>query len=363
MAAALCIATYLFVGIYTLMIAAFAIGWLQTPQFDKKMPIKTPVSLVVCCKNEADNLPRLLDSIAAQTHPAFEVIFANDHSTDHTAKILDEFCKNHHFAHYFETVGNGKKNALREAVSRTQNDIIVCTDADCTLQPAHLQTIADYFDAEKPDLLLGAVRIEAQKSLFSRLQALEFASLIASAAGACALRMPIMCNGANLAFQKRVFTELSEQLCDREISGDDQFLLFAAKRARCRIRFLKAADTIVTTQPQGTLGNFLRQRGRWTSKTKSYTDPQTIAAACIVFATSALILADFIGIFFNRGFLVPLAMAFGLKLATDTAFLTIFMPFTNQQRLLFHTFVLSAIYPIYIVCAVLHGLVGSKQWK
>lgn len=357
------ITTYCFVALYVLMIAAFAVGWLRLRTFSPKMPMKTPISLVVCCKNEAKNLPRLLASIAAQTYPNFEVVFANDHSTDQTAKILDEFCQNHPFATYFSTEKTGKKNALREAVERTQHAIVVCTDADCTLQPTHLQTIAAYFEAENPDLLLGGVRIEAQKSLFAQLQALEFASLIASTAGACALRMPIMCNGANLAFKKCVFIELSGQLCDREISGDDQFLLFAAKRARCRIRFLKAADTIVTTQPQATLGKFLRQRGRWTSKSKSYTDPQTIATACIVFATSMLILTDFIGIFFNRGFLVPLAMAFGLKLATDTAFLTIFMPFTNQQRLLFHTFVLSAIYPIYIVCAVLHGLVGSKRWK
>lgn len=357
------ITTYCFVALYVLTIGAFAIGWLRQKPFLPKTPMKPPVSLVVCCKNEAENLPRLLASVAAQTHPAFEVVFANDHSTDQTAKILDEFCQNHPFATYFSTEKTGKKNALREAVERTQHAIVVCTDADCTLQPTHLQTIAAYFDAENPDLLLGGVRIETQKSLFAQLQALEFASLIASTAGACAVRMPIMCNGANLAFKKSVFIELSGQLCDREISGDDQFLLFAAKRARCRIRFLKAADTIVTTQPQATLGNFLRQRGRWTSKAKSYTDCQTIAVACIVFATSMLILADFIGIFFNRGFLVPLAMAFGLKLATDTAFLTIFMPFTNQQRLLFHTFVLSAIYPIYIVCAVLHGLVGSKRWK
>lgn len=357
------ITTYCFVALYVLMIAAFAVGWLRLRPFSPKMPMKTPISLVVCCKNEAKNLPRLLASIAAQTHPNFEVVFANDHSTDQTAKILGEFCQNHTFSTYFSTDGTGKKNALREAVSRATNDIIVCTDADCTLQPTHLQTIAAYFEAENPDLLLGGVRIEAQKSLFAQLQALEFASLIASTAGACALRMPIMCNGANLAFKKSVFIELSGQLCDHEISGDDQFLLFAAKRARCRIRFLKAADTIVTTQPQATLGKFLRQRGRWTSKSKSYTDPQTIATACIVFATSMLILTDFIGIFFNRCFIVPFAIAFGLKLATDSAFLTIFMPFTNQQRLLFHTFVLSAIYPIYIVCAVLHGLVGSKRWK
>ncbi|MGN0187282.1 MAG: glycosyltransferase [Paludibacteraceae bacterium] len=355
------IVTYCFGALYVLMIAAFAVGWLRLRPFSPKMPMKTPVSLVVCCKNEAENLPRLLASIAAQKYPNFEVVFANDHSTDKTAKILDEFCKNHTFATYFSTDGTGKKNALREAVSRATNDIIVCTDADCTLQPTHLQTIAAYFDAENPDLLLGGVRIEAQKSLFAQLQALEFASLIASTAGACALRMPIMCNGANLAFKKSVFIELSGQLCDREISGDDQFLLFAAKRARCRIRFLKAADTIVTTQPQATLGKFVRQRGRWTSKTKSYTDPQTIATACIVFATSVLILADFIGIFFNRCFIAPFAIAFSLKFMADLAILSAFLPFLSQKRLILHAPILSVLYPIYVLSSVFVGFF-RKRW-
>lgn len=355
------ITTYCFVALYVLMIAAFAVGWLRLRTFSPKMPMKTPISLVVCCKNEAKNLPRLLASIAAQTYPNFEVVFANDHSTDQTAKILDEFCQNHTFATYFSTDGTGKKNALREAVSRATNDIIVCTDADCTLQPTHLQTIAAYFEAENPDLLLGGVRIEAQKSLFAQLQALEFASLIASTAGACALRMPIMCNGANLAFKKSVFIELSGQLCDHEISGDDQFLLFAAKRARCRIRFLKAADTIVTTQPQATLGKFLRQRGRWTSKSKSYTDPQTIATACIVFATSMLILTDFIGIFFNRGFIVPFAIAFSLKFMADLVILSAFLPFLSQKRLILYAPLLSVLYPIYVLSSVFIGFF-RKRW-
>ena len=356
------ITTYCFVTLYVLTIGAFAIGWLRQKPFLPKTPMKPPVSLVVCCKNEAENLPRLLASVAAQTHPAFEVVFANDHSTDQTAKILDEFCQNHPFATYFSTEKTGKKNALREAVERTQHAIVVCTDADCTLPPTHLQTIAAYFDAENPDLLLGGVRIETQKSLFAQLQALEFASLIASTAGACALRMPIMCNGANLAFKKSVFIELSGQLYDREISGDDQFLLFAAKRARCRIRFLKAADTVVTTQPQATLGKFLRQRGRWTSKGKSYTDPQTIAAACIVFATSVLIFADFIGIFFNRGFIVPFAIAFATKFMADSAILSAFLPFLSQKRLIVHAALLSALYPIYVIFAVFAGLFRKKRW-
>lgn len=363
MAAALCIATYLFVGIYTLMIAAFAIGWLRTPHFDKKMPIKTPVSLVVCCKNEAENLPRLLASIARQTHADFEVVFANDHSTDGTAKILDEFCQKHAFAHYFETVGDGKKNALREAVGKASHDIVACTDADCTLQPEHLQTIADFFAANDPDLLIGGVRMAHNGTLFQQLQALEFASLAASTAGACGANAPIMCNGANLAFKKQVWQACSDQLHDSTPSGDDLFLLHAVKKMGGKIAFLKSENAVVTTQPQTTLGRFVRQRARWSSKATAYTDLATIAVACVVLGVSLLILADFIGIFWQFATLIPFLVAFGAKFAIDTAFLAVFLPFTQQRRLLLHTPLLSAIYPIYIAYAALRGLTGKVQWK
>lgn len=359
----LSIATYIFVGLYGLMVVAFAIGWLRLPHFSEKTPMKTPISLVVCCKNEADNLPRLLATIAQQTHPDFEVIFANDHSTDATAKILDEFCQNHTFAHTFDTVGNGKKNALREAIARTHHSTIVCTDADCTLPPKHLQTIADFFAANNPDLLIGSVKMAHNGTLFQQLQALEFASLVASTAGACGVGKPIMCNGANLAFKKQVWQACSDQLHDSTPSGDDLFLLHAVKKMGGKIAFLKSENAVVTTQPQATLGRFVRQRARWSSKATAYTDPATIGVACVVLGVSLLILADFIGIFWQFATLVPFLIALDVKFAIDTSFLAIFLPFTQQRRLLLHTPLLSAIYPIYIAYAALRGLTGKVRWK
>ncbi len=359
----LSIATYIFVGLYGLMVVAFAIGWLRLPHFSEKTPIDTPISLVVCCKNEAENLPHLLATIAQQTHTNFEVIFANDHSTDATAKILDEFCQKHAFARYFDTVGDGKKNALREAIARTHHATIVCSDADCTLPPKHLQTIADFFAKNAPDLLIGSVKMAHNGTLFQQLQALEFASLVASTAGACGVGTPIMCNGANLAFKKQMWQKCDSLLHDDQPSGDDVFLLHAIKKIGGKIAFLKSENAVVTTQPQPTLGRFVRQRTRWSSKAAAYTDAATIAVACVVFLVSLLILVDFIGIFLHFATLVPFFVAFGAKFAIDTAFLALFLPFMRQSRLLLHTPLLSAIYPIYIAYTALRGLTGKVRWK
>ncbi len=355
--------TYCFLVLYAAMVLAFAIGWKRTPHYTEKKPMKSPVSLVVCCKNEAENLPPLLRSIEEQTHNNFEVIFVDDHSTDDTAKILDEFAKKHTFARCISASGNGKKNALIDGILAAKNEIIVCTDADCTLQAEHLQIISNYFAENEPDLLLGAVRMADDGTLFQQLQALEFASLIASTAGACGAQMPVMCNGANLAFKKSVWLQCHSALHSELPSGDDVFLLHAVKKMGGKIAFLKHEKTVVTTQPQATLRDFVNQRARWTSKAASYTDAATIGVACLVFGLSALILLDFIGIFWHFATIVPFCIAFCAKFAIDTAFLALFLPFTHQIKLLCHTLALSAIYPIYVVYSALRGFVGKFRWK
>jgi len=358
------IIVYTITGIYLLMVILFTIGWLKTPTFKPNKSLENPlVSLVVCCKNEAQNLPHLLQSIEQQTARKFEVIFANDHSTDETPEILTNFCAKNPHAKLIHTTKHGKKNALREAILHANSDVIVCSDADCVLTPNHLEILANYFAQHNPDLLLGGVKMNYNHTLFQQLQALEFASLIASAAGACGLGSPIMSNGANMAFTKAIWEKYNHELHDEELSGDDMFLMMAVKKNNGHIAFIKNPDAVVETGPQTTLKKFLNQRMRWTSKTKSYTDWQTIFVATLIFTISILFLALFMGGFWDKTLFNTLVIAFVAKWLSDTAFLTLFLPFYNQRRLIPYTLALSVVYPIYIVYSASAGLFGKFRWK
>ena len=55
---------------------------------------EAPVSLIICARNEAENLKRLLPAIAAQEYHSFQVVLVNDASTDETASVMDAFKKN-----------------------------------------------------------------------------------------------------------------------------------------------------------------------------------------------------------------------------------------------------------------------------
>ena len=139
--------------------------------------------------------------------------------------------------------------------------------------------------------------------------------------------------------------------------------MMAVKQSGGHIAFLNSTETIVETNPQTTLSAFLNQRKRWTSKTKSYTDWQTIVVALVVFMVALSFLILFMGGFWQNTLFYSLLIAFMAKWIVDTAFLSCFLPFLNQKQLILHTLSLSVIYPVYIGFSAVAGLLGKFSWK
>ncbi len=121
------------------------------------------------------------------------------------------------------------------------------------------------------------------KIIFSRLQQVEFTSLVASGAGAIGAQYPVLCNAANMAFTKEAWLKSRNDLKPYEQSGDDIFLLQSIKRRGGMIRFLRSKKAFVETQPSKNLSDFIRQCRRWAGKSTSYTDRHLIAVATLVF--------------------------------------------------------------------------------
>ena len=57
----------------------------EAVHFTQEMP---PLSVILCARNEADNLRKILPAILEQDYPQFEVIVINDASTDETEDVL-----------------------------------------------------------------------------------------------------------------------------------------------------------------------------------------------------------------------------------------------------------------------------------
>jgi len=350
--------------IYFLLIACFVRGWNKLPEEKTgEEPCYLFISVIIPFRDECENLPSLLEKIAQQTHTCFELILVNDHSTDNSLQVVESF---HNFLpnmQLIQAVGFGKKNALKEGIAQAKGELIVCTDADCVPTENWLKAIAQYQSKEACDMLICPVRMSQGETFFSKLQALEFASLIASGAGAAAAGMPIMCNGANMAFTPNAWSESVADLNEKEASGDDMFLLMSVKKRGGKIRFVKSKDAMVETIPCATFSEFFNQRKRWASKSKSYTDWQVLGVGLLVLLLCVVIMGCGIGGFFDFHWWKIMVLIWLIKTIADSWLLVKTADFFDTKQVLKQIPILSFIYPFYVCFSAIGGLLGSFSWK
>ncbi|MEQ8425351.1 MAG: glycosyltransferase, partial [Cyclobacteriaceae bacterium] len=242
-------------GGYFLLLIAFKIGWRKiirhpSPKGDQV----NSITVLVPFRNEAKNLGRLCESLSRIRYSTenWQVIFINDHSTDNSVEIIESSIRNEprFLLVHLDDRQEGKKNALTFGVNRAQGDIIVATDADCYLPENWLTIINTFFKEDNIRLAFGGVRLKADDSFFSRLQSIEFLSLIGSGGATLGLGFFSMCNGANLAFRKSAFEAVNGYDGNLKIaSGDDEFL---ARKILLNfpgsVRFINVAEAVVETE-------------------------------------------------------------------------------------------------------------------
>jgi cellulose synthase/poly-beta-1,6-N-acetylglucosamine synthase-like glycosyltransferase len=246
---------------------------------------------------------------------------------------------------------HGKKHALEAGIEKARGKLIVTTDADCAHGPNWLRSIALFYTRKKPKLIIGPVKMKG-KGFFEQFQSLEFLSLVASGAGAAGLGRPIMCNGANLAYEKDAFNELDDAFQMNEYSGDDVFLLHRMKaKYKKDISFLKSEDAMVFTESPPTLKAFFKQRTRWASKSKSYKDADTIIISLLVLLINLSIILSFTAAFFEQQALRYAVILFTSKFLSDLILLTVSSKFYKSTHLLSLYFLWAPVYPLYIVVA------------
>jgi len=246
---------------------------------------------------------------------------------------------------------------------RASGNLIITTDADCKPAKTWIETIAR-FQAEFPsDLIVCPVKLSDESGFFARLQQVEFTALAASTIGAIGAQIPIMCNGANLAFTKSAWLESRADLKPDEPSGDDIFLLQSIKQRGGTIRFLRSERAFVETRSAENLRAFVRQRRRWAGKSTAYTDWHLIAIACLIFGLCLSLVLLLVFSFFSPIYWYFFLLFFALKCWTDIKFLNLVSDFYPMKSTVFYSLCLSVVYPFYVVFTAISALFFKpKKW-
>ena len=356
---------FIFLILYVVLILNYYLGWRKI-KLPKKLEITPKVSVVIALRNEESEIEKLLNNLKAQIYPInqLQLILVNDHSTDNTLGLLQNFKADNLTVLDMPKAEFGKKNAISKAIQIAKGEIILITDADCSFSPNWIQTMVGYFTDNKIKLVSGPVNYHQKKGLFQHLQALEFASLIGSGAGAIGSGNAIFCNGANMAYKKEVFLEVNNYKNDNTASGDDVFLLHSVKqRYPNGIAFAKDKNAIVKTNALNTLSAFINQRKRWTAKSSSYTDRRTIYTSFLVLFTNLSLLYLFVLCFFDSQLANYFIGFYLLKFMIDLIFLIPILDFFKRKDLIKWILPFELFYSFYIVLIVTLSFTNSFEWK
>jgi glycosyltransferase involved in cell wall biosynthesis len=203
---------------------------LLDPARKKVTHSKEPVSIIICARNESENLTNHLPLILEQDYPNYEVLVVNDCSDDDSQDILEKFQEK--YPHLRTTVikhdekfTHGKKLALTLGIKGAKNEWLLFTDADC--QPAGKQWLStmqrNFTDANSLVIAYGGYNKE--KGFLNKLIRFDAFFIALQYLSFALIKVPYMGVGRNLAYRKSVFIKNKGFASHAHLqSGDDDLV-------------------------------------------------------------------------------------------------------------------------------------------
>jgi len=242
------------------------------------LPVKSslpPLSVIICARNEEENLRRNLPHILAQDYPAFEVILVNDFSEDETKWLLRDLCAQSPYLKVVEIaehvrLKHGKKFAVTLGIKAAQYEHLVFTDADCIPQSDQwLKHMGSSFDGGE-EIVLGYSPYLKKPGFLNALIRFETFHTAMSYLSYALRKNAYMGVGRNLAYTKSLFFRGKGFAAHMHIaSGDDD--LFVNQNATPHNTVICIhPEAQVWSEPKTTFSAYARQKTRHAGASKAY---------------------------------------------------------------------------------------------
>ena len=234
-----------------------------------------PVSVIICAKNEQENLQNFLPSILEQNYPNFEVIVVNDGSYDDTEDVLNFLSKKYSNL-YYTSISNEvkvlspKKLAITVGIKAAKHDLLVFTDADCRPQSNNWLALMARNFLPKTEFVLGFGDYFTEKSIINHLISFDTLFIAMQYLGFAYRGSPYMGIGRNMAYRKETFFRMRGFAGHLHIaSGDDDLLVnSAATKENTQIECTKESKTL--SVPKKSFLRWLSQKSRHLSVAPLY---------------------------------------------------------------------------------------------
>lgn len=363
----------IFTASYLIQLLYYLLFYLRIAIYRKKETAKKqePVSIVICARNEADNLKKFLPDILTQDYPNYEVIVVNDCSSDESELLLNEFSAQ--YKHLYVTniredskFEHGKKLALTIGIKAAKNEWLLLTDADCMVSSKNWLSAMQSNFTEKtkivlgygryiknPDEIFGVNKFIRYDTFFIAQQYLSFALV----------GVPYMGVGRNLAYRKSLFFDNKGFASHIDIvSGDDD--LFINQHATKSITQIEIhPDSHTSSEPKNTFAEWFAQKKRHFTTSGRYKFIHKILLSLEI-TSRILLYLSFVILIFNKPFLVCILGAFGLRLVYVTVIFYFSMRRLKEADLLPYWLIFDIVLPFINTGIYMSNYFAkNRKWK
>jgi biofilm PGA synthesis N-glycosyltransferase PgaC len=333
-------------------------------------PVKQPVSVIICARNEAENLTSFLPAVLEQDYSDYEVIVVNDCSEDNSDDILLKYQEQYPHLR-ISTVNkdpkftHNKKFAQFIGIKAAKNEILLFTDADCRPQSDKwLEGMTSHFN-DKTTFVLGYGGYLSKKGLLNKYIRYDTMAIAMQYLGMAIRGIPYMGVGRNLAYRRSVFFEKKGFGPHINLaSGDDDLFVNANATGRntC-VEF--SIGTHTRSIPNTSIRGWITQKKRHLS-TAPYYKMRDRLLLIIEPLTRVILYISFI-ILLSFRFLWPFVLViFALRLITQITIFTLVQKKLNEPGLVSYSLFFDIFSPVINSIVFLgnnRNRSGKNKWK
>ena len=239
-------------------------------------PKNTAVSVIICAKNESENIKKFFPLLLAQDYPNYEIVLIDDASTDETLELFEAYEKQYPNIKVVKVQNNetfwaNKKYALTLGIKAAKNEHLLLTDADCYPDSNQwIKQMVSHFSNEKKIILGYGAYEKVKKSFLNKIIRFETLLTATQYFSWAKLGKPYMGVGRNLAYTKKQFYDAGGFIEHMKIrSGDDDlFVNQVGNKSNTAVCY--TAESFTYSAPKKSFKDWFNQKRRHVSTAKSY---------------------------------------------------------------------------------------------
>jgi glycosyltransferase involved in cell wall biosynthesis len=269
---------YFFIVIVAVQLSYYlgVFGKFAFAKAQKITPKRIPISVIVCAKNEEENVAKFIPLLAEQNYPDFEIVLIDDASSDTTLELFEAFEKEYSNIRLVKVENNeafwgNKKYALTLGIKAAKKEYLLFTDADCyPTSKEWITAMSSQFTMQKTIVLGYGGYEKIANSLLNKIIRFETLLTAIQYFSWAKIGQPYMGVGRNLAYKKEVFFNVNGFINHIQVrSGDDDlFINEAATSKNTTIAYTTESFTV--SKPNTTFSQWFTQKRRHIATAKHY---------------------------------------------------------------------------------------------